>query len=188
MLAIDGQPLKAPAVPDELLVGKTGTVVLTVANQAGGQSKDVSVTPLINDYNLRLYDWIRANRERFPSFLMASWATFSERFRGRGLGRLRSPVQGQLDKQGLILTSAGIAAASPAKPFSILRRVHAGLFVNRQEVSSPCRCLSPRAMAVLTNEHSASDGDQFPYYFRQYGLGPLIGQRGGGMQGVGFMP
>jgi tricorn protease len=38
----------------------------------------------------------------------------------------------------------------------------------------------------LLNETSASDGDIFPYMFRQAGLGPLIGKRSwGGVVGIG---
>jgi tricorn protease len=41
-------------------------------------------------------------------------------------------------------------------------------------------------MATLINEFSVSDGDIFPYYFRFYGLGPLIGKRTwGGVVGIG---
>jgi tricorn protease len=45
-------------------------------------------------------------------------------------------------------------------------------------------------MACLINEGAASDGDIFPWYFRKYGLGPLIGKRTwGGVVGIrGFRP
>ena len=37
----------------------------------------------------------------------------------------------------------------------------------------------------LLNHFSASDGDIFPYFFRKYGLGPLIGTRTwGGVRGI----
>jgi tricorn protease len=40
-------------------------------------------------------------------------------------------------------------------------------------------------MACLINENSASDGDIFPYRFREAGLGPLIGKRTwGGVVGI----
>jgi tricorn protease len=40
-------------------------------------------------------------------------------------------------------------------------------------------------MVCLLNETSASDGDIFPYMFRQAGLGPLIGKRSwGGVVGI----
>ena len=40
-------------------------------------------------------------------------------------------------------------------------------------------------MVCILNETSASDGDIFPYMFRQAGLGPLIGKRSwGGVVGI----
>ncbi len=45
-------------------------------------------------------------------------------------------------------------------------------------------------MVCLMNEFSASDGDLFPYRFRHYKLGPLIGKRSwGGVVGIrGSLP
>ena len=45
-------------------------------------------------------------------------------------------------------------------------------------------------LVCLMNEFSASDGDLFPYRFRQYKMGPLIGKRSwGGVVGIrGTLP
>jgi tricorn protease len=45
-------------------------------------------------------------------------------------------------------------------------------------------------MITLQNMFSCSDGDYFPYYFREYKLGPLMGTRTwGGVVGIrGFDP
>ncbi len=44
---------------------------------------------------------------------------------------------------------------------------------------------APNAMVAILNENSASDGDIFPYMFRQAGLGTLIGKRSwGGVVGI----
>jgi tricorn protease len=44
-------------------------------------------------------------------------------------------------------------------------------------------------MACLISETSASDGDIFPHYFRESGLGPLVGKRSwGGVVGSSFTP
>ena len=44
-------------------------------------------------------------------------------------------------------------------------------------------------MVALINAYSASDGDIFPYFFREYGLGPLIGTRTwGGVVGIRGKP
>jgi tricorn protease len=69
---------------------------------------------------------------------------------------------------------------------SILRRKLAGQFVNREGASTTLPgSVPPAAMTVLTNKFSSSDGDQFPYYFREYGLGRIIGSRTwGGVRGI----
>ncbi len=44
---------------------------------------------------------------------------------------------------------------------------------------------APNAMVAILDENSASDGDIFPYMFRQAGLGTLIGKRSwGGVVGI----
>ena len=68
----------------------------------------------------------------------------------------------------------------------MLRRERAGGFVNREGAVAPLpAATAPRAMVTLMNHWSASDGDQFPFYFRKFGLGPLVGTRSwGGVQGI----
>jgi tricorn protease len=44
-------------------------------------------------------------------------------------------------------------------------------------------------MVCIANQYSASDGDNFPYFFREYGLGPIIGKRTwGGVVGIRDSP
>jgi tricorn protease len=47
------------------------------------------------------------------------------------------------------------------------------------------RSASEGHLAMLINQYSGSGGDAFPYYFKQAGLGPLIGKRTwGGLVGM----
>ncbi len=61
-------------------------------------------------------------------------------------------------------------------------RERIGLPIPQQLIAGPKAC--------LINHYSASDGDIFPFYFRKYGLGPLIGTRTwGGVRGIrGYWP
>jgi tricorn protease len=67
-----------------------------------------------------------------------------------------------------------------------LRRILIGMSTNRESANMP----TPNQLIVgpkvcLINHYSASDGDIFPFYFRKYGLGPLIGTRTwGGVRGI----
>ena len=68
----------------------------------------------------------------------------------------------------------------------VLRRRLAGAFVNREGAVSPLPGVTaPSALVTLMNYASASDGDQFPFFFRKFGLGQLVGERTwGGVQGI----
>jgi len=67
-----------------------------------------------------------------------------------------------------------------------LRRILIGMATTREGGNTPIpqqMILGPKI--CLINNYSASDGDIFPYYFRKYGLGPLIGTRTwGGVRGI----
>jgi tricorn protease len=67
-----------------------------------------------------------------------------------------------------------------------LRRVLVGLFTDREWAGTPIpQQLIDGPKVCLINHYSASDGDIFPYFFRKYGLGPLIGTRTwGGVRGI----
>jgi len=67
-----------------------------------------------------------------------------------------------------------------------LRRVLVGMAVNRLRTPNaiPQQLLNGPKVCLM-NAYSGSDGDLFPFYFRKYGLGPLIGTRTwGGVRGI----
>jgi len=67
-----------------------------------------------------------------------------------------------------------------------LRRVLVGMETTRQGMPSPIPSeLVHGPLVCLANHYSASDGDIFPFYFKKYGLGPVIGTRTwGGVRGI----
>jgi tricorn protease len=75
--------------------------------------------------------------------------------------------------------------------FERLRRVLAGMSSARNFApgTRPANVFYG-SMACVTNHYAASDGDIFSYMFKQYKLGPLIGERTwGGVRGIrGMMP
>ena len=67
-----------------------------------------------------------------------------------------------------------------------LRRVLVGMGTNRERAAqqTPQEMLDGPKVTIM-NHYSASDGDIFPYYFRKYGLGKLVGTRTwGGVRGI----
>ena len=75
--------------------------------------------------------------------------------------------------------------------FERLRRVLAGMESARNWTSGTIPdTVFNGYMAAISNEYSASDGDFFTYFFKQYRLGPVIGMRTwGGVRGIrGYIP
>jgi tricorn protease len=68
----------------------------------------------------------------------------------------------------------------------LLRRPQAGIFRNREGGTTTLPgAIAPRRLVTITNIFSSSDGDQFPYFFRAWGIGPVVGQRTwGGVRGI----
>ena len=188
LLAVNGHDLRAPSSPDALLAGATGTVSLTVAASLGGARRAVQVVPLTSEEALRRFDRTVRNRA-FVDRLSGGrvgYVALSD-FVGEGWGEFVRQFYPQADRQALIVdvrwNSGGFTSQAV---LSVLRRTLAGGFVNREHaVSSLPVAVPPRDMVALLNWGTGSDGDQFAFYFRQYGLGPLVGTRSwGGVQGI----
>jgi len=188
ILAIDDVDLRTPTDPDSLLAGKQGTIALTVASKPSGPGHEVRITPVSEDIDLRQHDWVETNRARVAKLSDGRIGyIFVADFSAKGSQDLVRQLQSQLDKDGLIIDVRWNRGGYTSQAvLNILRRVRAGTFVNREGAVSPLPLfVAPRAMAVVTNAESASDGDQFPYFFRIFGLGPVVGQRTwGGVQGI----
>ncbi|MFZ0427572.1 MAG: S41 family peptidase, partial [Acidobacteriota bacterium] len=195
LLAVDGQDLKAPTNPYSLFVNTLGrTVTLTVADDAQGKGRrDVVVRPVANELDLRLRNWIEQNRQTVDkaSGGKIGYIYLSD-MEELGMDQFIRQFYPQIDKEGLIIdvryNGGGFIDQIVLER---LRRKLIGMTVNREGATStiPEQVLNG-PMACLINHYSASDGDIFPYYFKQYGLGPLIGTRTwGGVRGIrGYWP
>jgi len=191
LLAIDGQELKAPTDPYSLLVGKLGsTVRLTVADTAAnnGKRRDVTIEPIKSELPLREQAWIDHNRELVDKASGGKVAyIYLSDMGGRGMDQFIRQFYSQLDKQALIFDDRwnGGGFIDPVV-LERLRRILIGMDTNRAGAAFP----TPNQLIIgpkvcLINHYSASDGDVFPFYFRKYGLGPLIGTRTwGGVRGI----
>ncbi len=195
LLAVDGHDLRVPADPYSLFVNTlSGTVTLTVADDAAGKNRrEVTVKPIAEELNLRMKAWIDHNREEVEK---ASGGKIGYLYLAdmdeQGLDQFISQFYPQVRKEGLVIdvryNGGGFIDQIVLER---LRRVLVGMDTNRQGVPFPIpQQMVHGYMACLLNHYSASDGDLFPYYFRKYGLGPLIGTRTwGGVRGIrGYWP
>jgi tricorn protease len=190
ILAVDGKELKAPTDIYSLFVGSRGqTVTLTVADDADGRAKhDVTVQTLHDELSLRQDDWIKHNREVVDKASGGQVGyVYLDDMGANGMKQFIDQFYPQIDKQGLIIDDRFNGGGFIDQILlERLRRVLAGMTTNREgALATDPPVLSNSYKVCLINAYSASDGDIFPYYFRKYGLGPLIGMRTwGGVRGI----
>jgi len=189
LLAIDGVELKEPADPYSLLVGKQdGTVKLTIADSPNGARRDVVVQPVKSELSLREQAWIDHNREVVDKASGGRIAyVYLSDMESLGMEQFIRQFYGQLDKQALLVDERWNGGGFIDQILlERLRRVLVGLSIDRERTPATIpQQLIVGPKACLLNHYSGSDGDIFPFYFRKYGLGPLIGTRSwGGVRGI----
>ena len=188
LLAIDGRELKMPESPDALLAGSAAQTSIAVASSLDGPRRTLQVVPLSDDTTLRGFDWMSRNRAMVDRLSNGriGYVALSD-FAGAGWGEFIRQFYPQAGKDGLVIDVRwNLGGFTSQAVLDVLRRTLAGVFINRERaLSSLPVVVPPRTMVTLLNWGSRSDGDQFPYFFRQYGLGPLVGTRSwGGVQGI----
>jgi tricorn protease len=189
LLAIDGQELQAPGEPFSQLVGKQdSTVKLTIAVTPGAKRREVTVQPVKNELALREQAWIDHNRARVDQASGGRIAyIYLSDMGGLGMEQFVRQFYSQLNKQAVLFDDRWNGGGFiDSIVLERLRRILIGMDTNREAAGMriPNQLISGPKVCLI-NHYSASDGDIFPYYFRRYGLGPLIGTRTwGGVRGI----
>ncbi len=196
LIAINGRALRAPQTPDELLVNTANEVVTLTVNSkptADGARK-VVVKPIGDEYSLRELNMIETNRKKVDAASGGRIGyVYLPNMGDEGLNEFVKQYFPQIRKEGIIFDVRYNGGGFVDQLiFERLRRVLA-----RHEYG-PQLGVGHRSrqnvfygyMACVTNHYAASDGDFFSYFFKQYKLGPLIGERTwGGVRGIrGEMP
>ena len=194
VLAINGQDLRAPENPYRFLVNTLGTTVtLKLADNAAGRNAwTIRVKPIKNALPLWLHAWIKHNREEVTRLSGGKIGyIYLSDMEVLGMDQFMRQFYPQLMKQGLIIDDRynGGGFIDPIV-LERLKRKLVSLFGGRQDGPRPQNAIALGYKAVLINHYSASDGDIFPWKFKQMGLGPAIGERTwGGVRGIrGYWP
>jgi tricorn protease len=190
LLAVNGVELRAPTDPDSLmqLADAETTVDLTVSDSASGARRHVVVKPVEKELGVREAAWIAHNRAVVDKLSGGRIGyVYMSDMEQLGLQQFVRQFYPQLNKQALIMDDRWNGGGFIA-PYALerLRRVLVAMAVNRERAvaTEPLELLNGPKVALL-NHWSASDGDIFPYLFKQYGLGKLIGTRSwGGVRGI----
>lgn len=191
LLAIDGRELTTGQNPYALLTDRGSQPVELLVNDKPKTkgARRLLVDPISGESALNYLEWVEAN------------LAYVDRETNGRVGYLHIPDMGaggiyefikwyypQLRKQGLIVDVRGNGGGNVSsmilqrlmkRPLAFGYQAHN----DWQDTYPPQSFIGP--MVSLISETSASDGDIFPYFFREAGLGPLIGKRTwGGVVGI----
>jgi tricorn protease len=174
-----------------LLRGKADRpVTLTLSSTAsGGSSRRVSYRPLTSEGDLGYLDMVLDNQRRVAQLSGGKVGYIHVPDMGApGLREFIKWYYPQIRKEGLVVDVRANGGGNVSRMLiERLRRELLGVnFARTDEYPNtyPDQVfVGP--MATILDEYSSSDGDIFPYMFRQAKLGPLVGKRSwGGVVGI----
>ncbi len=192
VLAIDGEDLRISDDPYRLLRGKADRpVTLTLAATAEGKSSHrATYRPITSENDLVYLDMVLANQKRVAQLTGGKVGYIHIPDMGaNGLREFIKWYYPQIRKEGLVVDVRANGGGNVSRMLiERLRRELLGLNFSRnnETPSTYPDQVFVGPMAAILDEYSSSDGDIFPYMFRQARLGPLIGKRSwGGVVGIG---
>ena len=194
--AINGQSLENVADVYQLLVGMADRQVELQLNSkptfAG--SRKLIVIPIASESGLFYYNWVQANIRKVDEATNGQVGYIHIPDMGPdGLNEFVKHFYPQLNKKALIIDDRGNGGGnvSPMILERLQREIQRANIARNSLIptQTPAQMmLGPKV--VLINKYSASDGDLFPYGFKKYGIGKVIGVRSwGGVVGIrGSLP
>jgi tricorn protease len=196
LLAVNGVSVDTKKDPWAAFAGLAGrTAVLTVSEspKADDKARHIVVKLGGDEYNLRFRAWVEKNRKYVE-----------EKTGGRvgyiyvpdtsipGQNELVRQFYGQIEKDALIIDERWNGGGQiPTRFIELLNRPIANYWAIRDRDAvfpwPPDAHQGPKCM--LINGLAGSGGDYFPFWFREAGLGKLIGMRTwGGLVGISGNP
>ena len=190
IVEVNGTPAADLPDPGKALIGKAGkTVSLKIASNASGKdARTVYVKPVADEANLAYYEWVQTNIEKVDKLSGGQIGYIHiPDMSTEGLDMFTKMFYAQLDKKALIVDDRmnGGGNVSPMILERLQREVYrVNMYRNGGNQPVPNEAFyGPKV--CLIDKYSSSDGDLFPYGFRQLGLGKLIGTRSwGGIVGI----
>ncbi len=194
VISINGQKVTVKDNFYKFLENTVGTTVVLRVNEKPSEqgAHEVKIKPIANEQNLRYLDWVTHNREYV-----------NEKTRGR-VGYIHLPntsTEGNMElfkwfyaeasKEALIIdVRYNGGGFIPNRMIELLRRPIMSYWARRGGIIMQTPGFANEGPKVcLINGYSSSGGDAFPYYFKEFKLGPLIGERTwGGLIGISGNP
>lgn len=191
VLAIDGLELRADDNPYKMLLHKANQPVTLTVNDRPSRNgaHDITYDPITTHTDLLYLEWVTHNREMVDK--MTNGRVGYLHIPDMGTDGIREFIKyfyPQIRKEGLVVDVRNNGGGNVSQMLiERLRRQPMGTrFVRTSDDPATYPAVTFYGhMACILDEDSASDGDIFPYYFREAGLGPLIGKRSwGGVIGI----
>ncbi|OHB64737.1 MAG: hypothetical protein A2Y76_11000 [Planctomycetes bacterium RBG_13_60_9] len=194
LLAVNGRPVDTSQDPWAAFQGLAGEVVrLTVGRTPEKKdANDVLIQPVSSESRLRNLAWIESNRKIVEKATQGRVGyVYVPDTSINGQNELVRQFTPQWDKDALIIDERFNSGGQiPDRFIELLRRPTYNYWARRDHRDWQTPTIShtgPKVMII--NGWSGSGGDAFPYYFREAGLGPLVGTRTwGGLIGMSGNP
>jgi len=191
VLAIDGEELVGADNPYRVLRHRADRPVrLTLNTQPTFDgAREVTFNPLTAERSLRYLAEVETNRRKVTELTDGRVGYLHIPDMGaEGIQEFIKWYYGQIRKEGLVIDVRGNGGGNVSQMLiERLRRTVLGTrFARTYDTPDtyPATTFHGHLVCIL-DEDSASDGDIFPYQFREAGLGPLIGKRSwGGVIGI----
>lgn len=190
ILAVNGRPVSELHNLYTALIGTVGQQVVLRVNSTPVDegARDVTIVPIADESPLYYEAWVQKNIAHVAEKTggKAGYLHIPDMGPG-GLNEFVRRYYPQLNKQALIIDVRGNGGGNVSP--QIIERLRRELAMvsmarNRTPTTNPSHMLLGPKVTLL-NEYSASDGDIFPFRFREHGLGKLIGKRSwGGVVGI----
>lgn len=195
LLAVNGVPLDTARDPWAAFQGSADrTITLTVSEEPtmGDSAREIVVKTAGSEATYRYRAWIEENRAHVDERTDGRVGYIYVPNTGRqGQNELVRQFFGQIDKAALIIDERWNGGGQiPTRFIELLNRPITNYWARRHGKDwpwPPDAHQGPKCM--LINGLAGSGGDAFPAYFRQAGLGKLIGMRTwGGLVGISGNP
>jgi tricorn protease len=194
LLAVNGRDVRAPLNLYAAFEGTTGrqTQISVGSSPDDPKPRTYTVKPVASEASLRYTAWVRANRDKVAKATGGRIAYIHIPDTATpGIQEFAKQYYPQVDKQGLIVDERFNGGGND--PFFYisrlaLRTLNYWAIRDGRDQRSPAHAIDgPKCM--LINQFAGSGGDAFPNYFRNVGVGPLIGMRTwGGLVGYAHAP
>jgi tricorn protease len=194
LLAVNGHDVRPP---DSVYAFFEGTadksVVIRVGpDPSGANSREVTVVPIADEFNLRNRAWMDDNRKKVDQMSGGRLAyVYLPNTAGQGYTNFNRYYFAQIGKEGAVIDERFNGGGDIADYIiDYLKRPQTNFFMTRYGLpfSTPQnQIFGPKAMII--NEYAGSGGDALPWLFRNQKVGKLVGKRTwGGLVGIFGFP